>query len=192
MLSAGWGGVSYRLNTELSIQAWHWNPTGAWSDAANQQGYFVGAANSPGAIQRSFGYNLPHRGVTSNQGSSGGYSVLDDGDLSTYWKSDPYLSEHFTGESDSRHGQWVVVDLGSKEAIDAIKIAWADPYAVNYHVQYWTGPDAFNDPANGIWQDFPSGTVTSGSGGTVTLKLANRPVHAKVRAGVDDGFIRHV
>ena len=46
MLSAGWGGVSYRLNTELSIQAWHWNPAGAWSDVSNQQGYFVGSANS--------------------------------------------------------------------------------------------------------------------------------------------------
>src|SRR5262249_46525207 len=98
MLSAGWGGVSYRLNTELSIQPWHWNPNGAWSDAANQQGYFVGSANSPGMIQRSFGYNLPHRGVTTNDGVFGGYSRLDDGDLNTYWKSNPYLSRHFTGE----------------------------------------------------------------------------------------------
>jgi len=179
MLSAGWGGVSYRLNTELSIQAWHWNPAGAWSDVSNQQGYFVGSANSSGTIQRSFGYNLPHRGVTANQGSSGGYSVLDDGDLSTYWKSNPYLSEHFTGESDALHGQWVVVDLGSRTSINAIKIAWANPYAMNYQVQYWTGSDAFNDPANGQWLNFPNGVIASGSGGTVTLQLSTTPVHAE-------------
>jgi hypothetical protein len=178
MLSAGWGGVSYRLNTELSVQAWHWNPAGVWSDAANGQGYFVGAKSS-GSITRSFGYNLPHRGVTSNQGSSGGYSVLDDGDEATYWKSDPYLTEHFTGESDALHGQWVVVDLGSKTEVNAIKIAWANPYAVKYQVQYWKGPDAFNDPAHGNWANFPGGTVTSGSGGTVTLALSNKPIKSE-------------
>ena len=171
ILSAGWGAVSYRLNTELSIQAWHWNPKGNWSDPAGH-GYFVGDANSSGSIRRSFGYNLPHRGVTSNYGSSGGYSVLDDGDLTTYWKSNPYLSEHYTHEDDSRHAQWVFVDLGSAMPVNAIRIAWADPYAVNYKVQYWTGDDPIGDPANGDWKTFAHGVVDSGKGGTVTLNLA--------------------
>ena len=38
MLGAGLGVVSYRLYTELSIQDWHWNAAGAFSDPAHAQG----------------------------------------------------------------------------------------------------------------------------------------------------------
>ena len=39
MLSAGWQTVTYRQNTELHVEAWHWNPEGTWSDG--DKGYFV-------------------------------------------------------------------------------------------------------------------------------------------------------
>src|SRR5580658_1636989 len=43
-LSAGWGPISYRQNTELTYDAWHWNPDGKWSDEAHKSGYFTGSA----------------------------------------------------------------------------------------------------------------------------------------------------
>jgi len=178
MLSAGWGPISYRLNTELSIQAWHWNPVGQWSDPAGQ-GYFVGDPNSSGGIDRSFGYNLPHRGTTSNYGTSGGYSVLDDGDLSTYWKSDPYLDETYTGEDNLLHPGWILIDLGSAMGVNAIRIAWANPYATAYEVQYWTGDDPIGDPANGNWVNFADGSISGGQGGTVTLRLSTTKVNVE-------------
>ena len=175
MRTAGWGPISYRLNTELSIQAWHWNPNGTWSDSSGRgRGYFVGDANSSGDIDRSFGYNLPHRGTSSNYGTSGGYSMLDDGDTTTYWKSDPYLDETYTGESNSLHPGWIVVDLGSKMGVNAMQIAWGNPYATSYQVQYWTGNDAIGNPGAGNWKKFPHGTVTNGKGGLAKLKLSQK------------------
>ena len=110
-------------------------------------------------IRHSYGYSLPHRGVTRNSGSEfDGYSRLDDGDLNTYWKSNPYLTKAFTGEEDNLHPQWIVIRLPAKEIVTAIRIAWAEPYARSYKVQYWLGKDdAMDDPETGEWKDFPSG-----------------------------------
>jgi hypothetical protein len=171
ILGAGWQSVTYRQNTELQIEAWHWNPHGAWSNPQKQDGYFTGSAEPGEAIHHSWAYPLPHRGDTVGDGD--GWSRLTDGDLKSYWKSNPYLTSAFTGEDDALHPQWILIDLGKKVDIDTIRIAWANPYAQNYLVQFWTGElePFYEGTTKGTWQTFPKGTVAGGKGGTTTLKL---------------------
>jgi hypothetical protein len=172
MLGAGWGTVTYRQNTELMIEAWHWNPRGTWSNVAKQEGYFTGSAEPTNEmIRHSWAYPLPHRGATLGDGN--GWSRLTDGDLKSYWKSNPYLTKMYTGDDDSLHPQWVMIDLGEKVELNAIRIAWADPYARRYYIQFWTGEQQpfYNGLNKGAWQTFPIGTITDGKGGTPTLKL---------------------
>ncbi len=178
-LSAGWGPITYRQNTELTIEAWHWNPTGTWSDAAHQSGYFTGSAQPTEFLRNSYGYALPHRGSTQSDAAQGKFSRLTDGDPATYWKSNPYLTQKFTSEDDALHPQWIIVDFGAPQEIDAIRIAWANPYARKYAVQYWLGEDAFEKPMAGVWTQFPAGEVLDGKGGTVTLRLAEMPVKTR-------------
>ena len=175
VLSAGWQTVSYRQNTELHIEAWHWNPAGSWSDPSGK-GYFTGSATLGDPIRHSYGYPLPHRGVTHDDGTDmNGYSRLTDGDANTYWKSNPYLTRAYTGEDDSLHPQWVFLDLASKQDVTAIRIAWAEPYAKKYLVQYWTGENPIKQPAAGAWQTFPAGVVQDGKGGNATIQLGSMP-----------------
>ncbi len=172
LLGAGWQTVTYRQNTELMIEAWHWNPRGTWSNRARQEGYFTGSAEPTSEkILHSWAYPLPHRGATLGDGN--GWSRLTDGDPKSYWKSNPYLTAAHTGEADSLHPQWVMIDLGAKTDVNAIRIAWANPYARRYYVQFWTGEmEPFYDGINkGAWQTFPTGTIADGKGGAPTLKL---------------------
>jgi hypothetical protein len=181
VLSAGWGVISYRQNTDLFVQAWHWNPNGTWSDPAGK-GYFTGNATPTNQmIRHSYGYSLPHRGFTRNGGTEfDGYSRLDDGDVQSYWKSNPYLTSDFTGENDSLHPQWIVVALDKKQSVDAIRIQWAEPFARDFQVEYWEGDgDAMDEQDRGVWKTFPAGTMSDGNGGDAVIRLAPTPVLTK-------------
>jgi len=180
VLSAGWQTVTYRQNTELHAEAWHWNPKGTWSDPVGR-GYFAGDA-TPGTapILHTYGYPLPRRGITRDDGTdTTGFSRLTDGDRATFWKSNPYLSHRFTGEDDALHPQWVILDLSTKQALTTIRIEWAQPFATRYTVQYWTGEDPIHKPAAGAWQMFPLGDVTDGRGGGDMRRLAADPISAQ-------------
>jgi hypothetical protein len=182
ILSEGWQMVSYRQNTELEAEAWHWNPNGTWSDPAGK-GYFVGSATpSAESLDHSFGYALPHRGMTMDSFEQGFHpSRVTDGDTASYWKSNPYLTRHFTGEDDALLPQWIILDLGSMKKVDAIRIAWGEPYASHYNVQFWTAgeDDTRRYATRGVWQTFQHGIVTDGHGGTVTLPLTTVPVSVR-------------
>jgi len=181
-LASGWQTVSYRQNTELAVEAWHWNPRGKWSNGSDGsdpagKGYFTGAALPTESLRYSYGYALPRRGFTRNDGTENtGFSRLTDGDLNTFWKSNPYLTQHFTGESDGLHPQWVLLDLAQPQPVDSIRIAWGEPYATHYVVQYWTGDDPIKSPTRGVWQTFPQGTVIAGKGRTESVRLVTAPV----------------
>lgn len=188
VFAAGWQPVSYRQNTDLAVESWHWNPEGTWS-APGSQGYFTGSVDSTEPIRYSFGLALPHRGVTHNDGTGNiGYSRLTDGEESTYWKSNPYLTSRFTGEDDALHPQWVVLDLNDEELIDTIKIAWGSPFAVKFLVQYWNGPvdpdgkifgDPIHSPTRGTWSTFAHGAVSAGTGTGDPLRLSDFAIHAR-------------
>lgn len=183
MRSAGLGALTYRLRTELGVEAWHWNPSGRWSDKNSMQGYWTSRAEAKGPLGLSFGYRLPRRGSTIDQANNDGFSRIDDGDRATYWKSNPYLDRHFTGEDNAKHPQWVIVDLGRRRPVKTIEINWAAPYATRYQVQYWDGESGGEDTQtlsntfdDGVWKNFSLGTVTQGQGGRVQLRLAASPL----------------
>ncbi len=176
VLASGWQPVSYRQNTELAVEAWHWNPNGTWSDPSGK-GYFTGSANPTEVIRYSYGYGLPHRGFTRNDGTdNSGFSRLTDGDAASYWKSNPYLTQRFTGESDSLHPQWIVIDLAQIQLVDSIRIAWAEPYATHFVVQHWTGDDPIKKQTAGVWQTFPHGAVAAGKGRSAAIRLSDEPL----------------
>jgi hypothetical protein len=181
MRSTGLQSLIYRLRTELANEVWHWNPRGTWSDPSHKQGYWISDSTSSEPISLSYGYSLPRRGNSIDQANNDSYSRLDDGDLESFWKSNPYLDEHFTHESNTLHQQWVVIEFATQQDIDAVRLSWGAPFATMYRIQYATFEDisdiALSPPD--MWHDFPHGVIRHGSGGDVLLRVASRPIKAR-------------
>ena len=181
MLSAGFKSLAYRLRTELANDAWHWNPHGTFSDGPNKRGYWISDSQPAAPISLSYGYRLPRRGNTIDQANDEGYSRIDDGDPQSFWKSNPYLDQEFTAESSSLHPQWIVIEFEQPEPINAVRLAWGEPFATRYQIQYGNFDDvsdiALSPP--GMWQDFPRGLIRDGHGGEISLRLSPEPIKAR-------------
>lgn len=181
MRSSGYGPLTYRLRTELANEVWHWNPHGTWSDPENKQGYWTSSDSIGDFISISHSYRLPRRGNTFDQADNDGYSRIDDGNKKTFWKSNPYLDEYYSDSKNEKHPQWVVIDLGKEEYINAIKIKWAQPYATNFTVdfaapsiyQYFThfGYYEISDP--GLWNPFENSSFINQTGSDAPIRLSD-------------------
>jgi hypothetical protein len=180
MASAGLGAITYRLRTELGVEAWHPTSGGRFSDAARRQGYWIPSTAATERPAATYGYQLPRRGDSSDQANDTGYSRLDDGSEATFWKSNPYLDPHFTGEPGSAHPQWALIDLQTARPLDAMQIDWYTPYATRFRVQYFTGPSAvlLSGHPPGAWTDFPLGRM-HGRGGRQLVRIARRPMRVR-------------
>jgi len=187
MLSAGFKSLTYRLRTELGGDVWHWNPNGSWSDAVHHEGYWVSDGKLGRPIDLSYGYHLPRRGNTIDQAANNDYSRIDDGDTKSFWKSNPYLDREFTGEDNSIHPQWIVIEFEKPVSINALRLVWGEPFARSYRVQYGNFEDVSEITLNwpGAWQDFPLGKVPPSLGpllsrdGKVPLRISNAPIQLR-------------
>ena len=189
MRTAGLRQISYRLRTELAVEAWHWSEDGTWSDSEHQQGYWTSSDSSRQSVLISHGYKLPRRGNTIDQAANDGYSRITDGDPTSFWKSNPYLDEHYTGEANVEHPQWVVIEFSTRKPVNAILIDWAKPYATRFEIEYSTHDVRDNNLAStdpdfggvtvGEWRTFPNGIVFNSDGKPILIRLAERPIETQ-------------
>jgi hypothetical protein len=180
MRSSGLRKITYRLRTELGIEAWHWSEQGTWSDAEHQQGYWVSSDTQNQRVLISHGYRLPRRGNTIDQAEDDGYSRLTDGDTATFWKSNPYLDEHFTNDEHEARPQWLVIDFGTPQNINAAKILWGTPYAKAFEIEYWASDiQNFELSEDGEWRRFENGLISENDGASQILHLCNTAVHTR-------------
>ena len=152
MKGAGLRSVSYRLRTELAVQNWHWNDCGTFSEPGGRQGYWISDPTPGPRLGVTHGFRLPRRGSSSDQADDDGFSRLLDGNPATFWKSNPYLDNHFTGEPNDRHPQWIIVRLERVSELDALEINWGTPHATRISLQTSLSEKDFDYLKPSDWQ----------------------------------------
>ncbi len=138
---------------------------------------------TPGAepIRHSYGYPLPHRGVTRDDGTDTvGYSRLTDGNPDTYWKSNPYLARavhrriRFASSSVGHHRSGQAPRSFTPFGSTGPSLT---PQISSCNIS--PAKTACEKPTSGVWQAFPGGTITNGKGGNGVLQLATAPIRAQ-------------
>ncbi|MFO1475754.1 MAG: discoidin domain-containing protein [Verrucomicrobiota bacterium] len=103
----------------------HWNGSGHF----DTNGTWIADRD---IYKPSFQGRMTHRGTTSHYGRP---SVVTDGNTNTFWLS--------YADPAAPRAQWLYVDLGEIQKSDAVTIAWGEPHATRFTIQYWK-PDAMN------------------------------------------------
>ena len=80
-------------------------------------------------------------------------------------------------EPNELHPQWVIVDLGRKKRVDALRIHWSEPFATSYRVEDWTGNDPMHlqPDDDDQWQPFPAPSAHPTSQEAKLQHLAGNP-----------------
>jgi len=84
-----------------------------------------------------------------------------------FWKSNPYLDEHYTKEKDRLNPQWVMIDLGAASKNQLHQDPLGCPFARSYQVEYgkFVGEEDLSQRLPSVWQTFPHGKISNGGGG---------------------------
>ena len=86
-----------------------------------------------------------------------------------------------------------MIQLQAKQIVTAIRLAWAEPYAESYRVQYWLGKgDPMDGSDTGEWRDFTAGIVSNGKGGTADTSALSHSGRYSIRARADDRVFQYV
>ena len=96
-----------------------------------------------------------------------------DGDPTTFWKSNPYLDAHFTGEADA-NPQWIMAAFRHAFPVDTVRFEWGTPFATGFRCSTGPATTPFFRSTAVSWKDFPQGSH-QGTGGTQTVRIAPKP-----------------